>query len=67
MNLNRLRYKIFTSFALSVLGLITIVRLWGVDPPSTRTALPYLTAFVLVVAAFWRGVIFVRAANHRVQ
>jgi hypothetical protein len=65
MNVNRLRYKIFTSFALSVLGLITIVRLWGVDPPSAQTWLPYLTAVVLVAAAFWRGIIFVRAANHR--
>ena len=67
MNANRLRYKIFTSFALSALGLITIVRLWGVDPPSARTALPYLTAVVLVVAAFWRGVIFARAASHRAE
>ena len=65
MNLNRLRYKIFTSFALSVLGIITIARLWTVAPPSAHTALPYATAAVLVIAAFWRGVIFVRAASTR--
>ena len=63
MNRNRLRYKIFTSFALSVLGLIAIARLWTVAPPSARTALPYATVAVLVIASFWRGLIFARAAT----
>ena len=63
MNRNRLRYKIFTSFALSLLGLVAIARLWTVSPPSTHTALPYATAAILVIAAFWRGVIFARAAR----
>ncbi len=65
MNRNRLRYKVFTSFALSVLGLITIVRLWAVAPPSARTAPAYLIAAVLVAAAFWRGVIVARAVAVR--
>jgi len=65
MNLSRLRYKIFTSFALSFLGLIAIVRLWAVAPPSTHTAFAYITAAVLALAAFWRGVIFARAAVDR--
>jgi hypothetical protein len=63
MSLNRLRYKIFTSFALSALGAITIVRLWSVAPPSLHMFGPYLAASVLVVAAFWRGVIFARMAG----
>ena len=67
MNLNRLRYKIFTSFALFALGLITIVRLWGVAPPSSHNALSYATVAVLIVAALWRGIIFVRAAAPRAK
>ena len=65
MSRNRLRYKIFTSFALSILGLLTIARLWTVAPPSPHTAAPYATAAILVIAAFWRGVIFLRAATVR--
>ena len=63
MSVNRLRYKIFTSFALSALGLITIVRLWSVAPPSTHMFAPYVAAGLLVAAAFWRGVIFARMAG----
>ena len=67
MNANRLRYKVFTSFALSVLGLIAIVRLWGVAPPSEHTALPYVTVAIIVLAAFWRGVIFARAVRSQAK
>jgi hypothetical protein len=64
--MNRLRYKIFTSFAFGVLGVIAIVRLWAVAPPSAQTVAPYATAAILVIAAFWRGVILLRASQTRV-
>lgn len=64
--MNRLRYKIFTSFAFAVLGVIAIARLWTVAPPSAQTAAPYATAAILVIAAFWRGIILVRASHTRV-
>ncbi len=67
MSINRIRFKIFTSFALSVLGVLAIVRLWGVAPPSAHTAAPYATAAILVIAAFWRGVIFARAYGHQAK
>ena len=38
-----------------------------VAPPSAQTALPYGTAAVLVIAAFWRGVILLRASHTRVS
>ena len=65
--MNRLRYKIFTSFAFAVLGVIAIARLWAVAPPSGQTAAAYAVATILVVAAFWRGVILVRASHTRVS
>lgn len=65
--MNRLRYKIFTSFAFAVLGVIAIARLWTVAPPSAQTAAPYATAAILVIAAFWRGIILVRASHTRVM
>ena len=61
--MNRLRYKIFTSFALAVLGVIAIVRLWIVAPPSGQTVWAYVTAVIIVLAAFWRGVILLRATQ----
>lgn len=63
--MNRLRYKIFTSFAVAVLGVVAIARLWSVAPPSSQTAAAYATVAILVVAAFWRGVIFLRASRTR--
>jgi len=57
----RVRYKIVTSFGLCALGIVAIVRLWSDAPPSFHTAAPYAILFVIVVAAFWRGVIFLRA------
>lgn len=59
----RLRYKIFTSFALSALSLVMIARLWVIAPPSAHTAAAYATAALLAAAAFWRGLIFARAAR----
>jgi len=63
--MNRLRYKAFTSFALAALGVVAIVRLWAVAPPSTSTAAAYATAAILVLAAFWRGIILARTVRAR--
>jgi hypothetical protein len=60
---NRLRYKVFTSFAIAALGLVMIARLLGVAPPSAQTAPAYATAALLSAAALWRGIIFARAAR----
>jgi len=60
---NRLRYKVFTSFAIAILGVAMIVRLWGVAPPSAHMAPAYATAVILSAAALWRGIIFARAAK----
>ena len=66
MSRTRIRYKTFTSFALSVLGLVAAGRLWSVAPPSANNFLPYLTLSILILAGFWRGVIYLRAGRPRV-
>ena len=65
--MNRLRYKIFTSFAFAVLGVVAIARRWAVAPPSAQTALAYATAAILVIAASWRGIVLLRASHTRVS
>ena len=60
---NRLRYKVFTSFAIAALGIVLIVRLLGAAPPSAQTAPAYATAAILSIAAVWRGIILARAAR----
>jgi hypothetical protein len=60
---NRLRFKVFSSFTIAALGIAMIVRLWGVAPPSAHMAPAYATAAILSAAAFWRGIIFARAAR----
>jgi hypothetical protein len=58
---NRLRYKIFTSFAFAVLGGVAAVRLATVAPFSTSTMLAYGVAGIFVAAGVWRGLIYLRA------
>ena len=60
---SNVRYKVFTSFAMSVLAVIVIVRLLATAPPSWHTAGAYATAGILALAAFWRGLIFARMAR----
>ena len=62
---NRLRYKVFTSFAIAALGVAMVVRLWGVSPPSARVAPAYAVAVILCIAALWRGILLTRALNAR--
>ena len=61
---NRLRYKVFTSFAIAALGIVLIVRLSGAAPFSMQTLPAYATAAILSIAALWRGVILARAARN---
>jgi len=58
-----IRYKTFTSFAMSVLAVIVIIRLLTAAAPSWHTAGAYAVAGILALAAFWRGVIFARMAR----
>jgi len=60
----RMRIKVFTSFALAGLGLIALARLFSIAPPSTNTIAAYAILVVLVVAAAWRGLIYLRAVLH---
>lgn len=60
---NRLRYKIFTSFAIAILGAIAGVRLAMIAPPSTATIYAYVVLGVFIAAGVWRGLIYLRAAR----
>jgi hypothetical protein len=59
----RLRFKVFTSFALAALGSIALVRLLSIAPPSGNTITAYAILVVLVVASAWRGLIYLRAVR----
>jgi uncharacterized membrane protein HdeD (DUF308 family) len=60
---NRLRYKIFTSFAVAGLGVIALARLATSVPFSGSTALAFFIGALLVFAGLWRGLIYLRAAR----
>ncbi|HZV79794.1 MAG TPA: hypothetical protein VFF60_09330 [Candidatus Binatus sp.] len=60
----RMRFKVFTSFALAALGLIALVRLFSIAPPSHTTIAAYAILVVLVGASAWRGLIYLRAVLH---
>lgn len=61
MGINRLRFKVFVSFAIAALGLLTLVRLAGVVPLRSQTAASFAIAALLVAAGAWRGIIYMRA------
>ena len=63
LSMNRLRYKIFTSFAIAALGAIALVRLALSVPLSGAAVMAFLVGGVIVVAATWRGLIYLRAAR----
>lgn len=56
-----LRFKIATSFAFASLGLIAFARLAASEPASGATMLAFVTLSIFVIAAAWRGFIYVRA------
>jgi hypothetical protein len=59
--LNRLRFKIATSFVIAALGMVMVVRLTQVLPFSVASFLPYLAPIIFIIAGVWRGVIFLSA------
>lgn len=63
LSLNRLRFKIFSSFAIAALGVVALVRLAAIAPPSGATAVAYLVLVVIIGAALWRAFIYLRAAR----
>lgn len=56
-----LRFKIVTSFAFAALGVITFVRLAATEPLSGATLLAFVMVSIFVVAAVWRGCIYLQA------
>lgn len=63
--LNRLRFKIVTSFAIAALGAITFARLASVVPFSLSlpTLMPFMLAGIFVIAGIWRGFIYLHAVR----
>jgi hypothetical protein len=61
--LDRLRFKIATSFAIAALGIIMFVHLALMLPLSLSTLLPFLAPIIFVIAGVWRGLIFIRAVR----
>jgi hypothetical protein len=63
MSRNRLRYKIVTSFAFAALCLVALVRLATSTPFSGPAVAAFGLCALLLAAATWRGVIYLRAAR----
>ncbi len=60
-SLNRLRFKVATSFAIAALCAVAFARLASIVPLSLATLAPFLILCILLIAALWRGYIFMRA------
>jgi hypothetical protein len=60
---NRLRYKVFTSFAIALCAFVGIARLALETQPSAQGAFVYAILAVLAVAGVWRGIIYMRAVR----
>ena len=63
MSRNRLRYKIVTSFAFAALCLVALVRLATSVPLTGAAVAAFALALLLLIAATWRGIIYLRAAR----
>jgi len=63
MSRNRLRYKIVTSFAFAALSLVALVRLAMSTPLTGPAVAAFALCVLLLSAATWRGVIYLRAAR----
>ena len=59
----RLRYKMVTSFAFAALCLVALIRLAAAVPFSGAAAVAFALGVVLVAAAAWRGLIYLRIAR----
>jgi hypothetical protein len=60
---NRLRYKVFTSFAIAAFALLGMARLATQSDNSGQVFLVYAILAVLVVAGVWRGVIYLHGVR----
>jgi hypothetical protein len=60
---NRLRYKVFTSFAIALCAFVGITRLALETQASAQGAVVYAILAILAVAGVWRGIIYLRAAR----
>jgi hypothetical protein len=63
MSLNRLRYKIVTSFAFAALCLVALIRLITTMPLHGPAMAAFALSVLLLAAATWRGVIYLRVAR----
>jgi hypothetical protein len=60
---NRLRYKVFTSFAIALCAFVGIARLALQTQGSAQAAFVYALLTLLAVAGVWRGIIYLRAVH----
>jgi hypothetical protein len=60
---NRLRYKVFTSFAIAACAFLGIARLALQSGSSGQASFVYAILAVLAVAGIWRGVIYLRGVR----
>jgi hypothetical protein len=61
-SLSLLRFKTATSFGISLLGIITLLRLFSIAGPISLQLLPaVLVAGLLTAAGFWRGWLYLQA------
>ena len=60
---NRLRYKVFTSFAIAAFAFLGIARLATQSDNSGQAFFVYAILAVLAVAGVWRGVIYLRGVR----
>lgn len=63
LSTNRLRYKVFTSFAIALCAIVGIARMALETRPSEQGAFVYAILAVLAVAGVWRGIICLRAVR----
>ena len=60
---NRLRYKVFTSFAIAACAFLAVARFATETQLSAQAALVYAVLAIFGIAGFWRGMIFLRAVR----
>lgn len=60
---NRLRYKVVTSFAIAVCAFVGIARISLQTQASSQAFFVDALLAILVVAGIWRGVIYLRAVR----
>lgn len=64
---NVLRFKVATSFAISVLGTVMFARIATSESLSLETLVPLATSLLFVIAGGWRGYLYVQALKSAVK